>query len=526
MAPKVPQTRPRSCSLKTTDKQINGEEKRSSGGSHEAKLGNADLAHAGFPCFRFEQTVAMQAAIAFSRRTIRKSFSGSARGRTCSLLNESVHPAAAEWTQPNGQRQRIGKLFGKHYGVEHVNHAICAGDVSLDRVCPIDFDAVVGVDRQSLTLDRLRSLQFHNIRRGNLTGHDVIGEDPLQFPLVFWLEKILYGACRELREGFVCGSEDRVRTGAFECLEQVRGLDRSNKCLKRASGNGGVDNVIHLRSAFTKSENRLKRSPFNKNVQIVHSSNRDIDVRLTRLLIRFAGNHLRITSASRQTASFLGSEAGDGSLPEADLMSQSILRKGQEAGLTAPSTMARIAREAYFDESERPSTDRDAQEGREPASRPTENSRQCRGIECRLRLPQTSARGAIAETGRGFARRRIVAAAANRYQALPAKRKAVNTETVVDQRAASDRDRGRRDDRETQPSWRQFFQLERIREQFVSRAWQELRGFEPKTPSERSPGNPNWALALRSLQRNRYVHGSLDRLASTGLRFLVRRELW
>jgi hypothetical protein len=199
------------------------------------------------------------------------------------LLNESVHPASAKWTQPNGQRHSIGKLFGKHYGVEHVNYAVCARDVGLDRVCPIDLDAVVGVDRQVLTLDRLRSLQFHNIRRGNFTGNDVIREDPLKFPLVFWLEKILYGACRELREGFIRGSEDCLRTGAFERLEQVRGLDRSHKCLKRACGNGGVDNVIHLRSSFTRSENRLKRSPFNKNVQIVHLSNRDIDVRLTRL---------------------------------------------------------------------------------------------------------------------------------------------------------------------------------------------------------------------------------------------------
>ncbi len=75
---------------------------------------------------------------------------------------------------------------------------------------------------------------------GDLAGDDVVGEDLYEGGLVLRLDEVVDGACGELGEGGIGGSEDGEGASAFEGVDETGSLDGGDEGLV----DGGVDRVL------------------------------------------------------------------------------------------------------------------------------------------------------------------------------------------------------------------------------------------------------------------------------------------
>ena len=97
----------------------------------------------------------------------------------------------------------------------------------------------------------------------------MVGQDASQLCLVFRLQKVFHRTRREFRECFICGSEDRKRTGTFQGVNQACGLNCRNKGFEGSGGNRSIHNILSRGciSDRTKYESRDHRA---RSKEILH----------------------------------------------------------------------------------------------------------------------------------------------------------------------------------------------------------------------------------------------------------------
>ena len=72
----------------------------------------------------------------------------------------------------------------------------------------------------------------------------MVEQNVLQCLEVLWLEQALYGASREIGEGFIGRRKDREGSSAFESVDQCGSLDCGNQRGEATVRNCGVDDVF------------------------------------------------------------------------------------------------------------------------------------------------------------------------------------------------------------------------------------------------------------------------------------------
>ena len=124
-----------------------------------------------------------------------------------------------------------------------MDHAVGGGHVGLDDLGVVHRHvAVLNLDAQFLAVDGLGLHRLH-VRRHDLAGHDVVGQNGHELLLVLRLEQVLERARRQLREGLIGGSEDREGPLALQRLDQAGRLDGGDEGLEVVGAGSDGNNV-------------------------------------------------------------------------------------------------------------------------------------------------------------------------------------------------------------------------------------------------------------------------------------------
>ncbi len=143
-------------------------------------------------------------------------------------------------------------LLRNENGVDHVDDAVAALDVSLDDLGLVDHDALLVVDRDRLAangLDLGAVGELHNVSGQNLAWDDMVGEDGNQLGLVLWLQEGRSDAglrLLELGECLIGWGKYCERASTLEGVDQAGSLDRCDESLESWRAYCGVDDVFGL----------------------------------------------------------------------------------------------------------------------------------------------------------------------------------------------------------------------------------------------------------------------------------------
>src|SRR5579872_5121391 len=159
--------------------------------------------------------------------------------------NKKRRPGNCENPSRECEEYNRGNLLRQDHGIDDVNYAVGASNVSLHHVGVIDHHlAALGHDLHILAIDGFSLMQFHNVLGHDFAWDNVIREDRNQLVVILRLEKFVQSSSRQLRESFVRWGENGKRPRTFQRIDQSGSLKSGGQRFEVPRGHSSVNDVF------------------------------------------------------------------------------------------------------------------------------------------------------------------------------------------------------------------------------------------------------------------------------------------